>query len=52
MDNNVDRTPGNLVQSRKRFEKSQLIQTINYGEEKLLFLEAAKLVQVRVVYLS
>jgi hypothetical protein len=52
IDNNLDRTPGNLVQSRKRFEKSQLIQTINYGEEKLLFLEAAKLVQVRVVYLS
>jgi hypothetical protein len=48
MDNNLDRTPGNLVQSRKRFEKSQLMQTINYGEEKLLFLEAAKLVQVRV----
>jgi hypothetical protein len=48
MDNNLDRTPGNLVQSRKRFEKSQLMQTINYGEEKLLFLEAAKLVQVRI----
>jgi hypothetical protein len=52
LDNNLVRTPGNLVQSRKCFETSQLIQTINYGEEKLLFLEAAKLVQVRVVYLS
>jgi hypothetical protein len=52
MDNNLDRTPGNLVQSRKRFETSQLMQNINYGEEKLLFLEAAKLVQVRIDIIS
>jgi hypothetical protein len=52
LNNNLDRTSGNLVQSRKRFEKSQLMQTINYGEEKLLFLEAAKLVQVRIDIIS